>query len=749
MREALEANGWQETDGADWQLQWSSAMPAAAQFESLAEDQCLNHLPGVGSLASKSGLAALSASVSRRLAARGVEPVLATPLTFLMPQDYDALQLFAHEHPEITWIQKPQASARGEGISLVDDVRWVETGHNWLAQEYLDSPHLIEGFKYTLRCYALITALDPLTLHVFDDGFTKLASRPFSTEPALRSDRFRHLTNPDVLARDPSVAVSERNLTRPAYRELLSAQGHDPDRLFAAISAMLTAVVAGARESLARAAWERGGRTGGCFELLGVDVLVDQRIRPWLLECNLSPSLSVEADAATDAARAEAALKRRLLASALEVIGAAGPTGNCGFERVLPAAAPPAALALPRTSELPAGQSAARQLRPAPDLHSWPLDGSLVLHRESSGEPHLLDPLAAYIWTAWSEGLAPEEIVEELVESFPEAAARAQADVWNALGQWVELGLAIPGAEPPEVSEPPAAGPVPLIVWNRQRVYRAIDSAVSVLAADPEAQRWIDAAMPCWDAGPAGDHAAAAIEVAGEDGSWTVIGPGARIPCVSLRQLGPCVRELVLAAGAQAAGGGVLRATIVGWSSGPLALLTGPSDARAELARACLADGGRCVADDLVAVTLDGEGRAVLEGHIVALEESVNPNWYGPMPGPDDEAGALVVTNRGAFSRYWRPGGDEPSPALVAPAVSIAVTPGPEGSLFAPLPVERARGLEDLLSATVAGARRISAPALAGMVGVISRTSCFRAQAGEPVRAAAVLREMLADVQVD
>ena len=38
------------------------------------------------------------------------------------------------------------------------------------------NPHLIDGFKFDLRIYALITCVNPLRVYVYKDGIVRLAT---------------------------------------------------------------------------------------------------------------------------------------------------------------------------------------------------------------------------------------------------------------------------------------------------------------------------------------------------------------------------------------------------------------------------------------------------------------------------------------------------------------------------------------------------------------------------------------------
>jgi tubulin polyglutamylase TTLL4 len=69
----------------------------------------------------------------------------------------------------------------------------VPKNGQWVVNQYLMQPHLINGYKYDLRVYVLVTSFDPLTIFVYEDGLVRFATQPYSTKN--RKDTFCHLTN--------------------------------------------------------------------------------------------------------------------------------------------------------------------------------------------------------------------------------------------------------------------------------------------------------------------------------------------------------------------------------------------------------------------------------------------------------------------------------------------------------------------------------------------------------------------------
>ena len=78
-------------------------------------------------------------------------------------------------------------------------------------QRYVSRPLLLDGFKWDLRLYVLVTSFDPLEAFLYTEGFGRFASEPFSLERSRLQDPFVHLTNVSIQRRHPSERRDEPN----------------------------------------------------------------------------------------------------------------------------------------------------------------------------------------------------------------------------------------------------------------------------------------------------------------------------------------------------------------------------------------------------------------------------------------------------------------------------------------------------------------------------------------------------------
>ena len=52
----------------------------------------------------------------------------------------------------------------------------VKPGEHMVCQQYVSKPFLIDGFKFDLRVYVLVTSCDPLRIFVYEDGLGRFAT---------------------------------------------------------------------------------------------------------------------------------------------------------------------------------------------------------------------------------------------------------------------------------------------------------------------------------------------------------------------------------------------------------------------------------------------------------------------------------------------------------------------------------------------------------------------------------------------
>jgi hypothetical protein len=78
------------------------------------------------------------------------------------------------------FIVKPEASAEGRGIFLTQKVSKIPKNKKLVVQEYIHNPFLIDGYKFDLRIYVLVTRVEPLTIFIYKEGIARFATEKFN-----------------------------------------------------------------------------------------------------------------------------------------------------------------------------------------------------------------------------------------------------------------------------------------------------------------------------------------------------------------------------------------------------------------------------------------------------------------------------------------------------------------------------------------------------------------------------------------
>lgn len=328
VREVLGARGARATESeTDWDVHWADTHWVADVFPGLqlAESQRVNHFVKHQELTRKD-LLVKNLKRTRKALEREQRWDEAAgydffPTTFSLPADYS---LFVEEFKAQggVWIAKPTGRAQGRGIFLFDRLAQVadwsrryrgggggrglegERVENYVVQRYVERPYLLGGKKFDLRIYALVTSFSPLRVHLHRGGFARFSAQRFSMDRRDISDNLIHLTNVAVQregtrhAEDGVGGGSGGGVggTGPLKWDIRSLRLHMGTRhgadtvtqLFSDIEEVVVRSLLAAQSSVIH--------DRRCFELYGYDIIIDEGLKPWLLEINASPSLSADSE---------------------------------------------------------------------------------------------------------------------------------------------------------------------------------------------------------------------------------------------------------------------------------------------------------------------------------------------------------------------------------------------------------------------------------------------------------------------
>ena len=223
------------------------------------------------------------------------------PESFNLPQEKSAFERFRAGCPaDQVYIVKPPSLFGGRGIRLTRSP--AEIGEEiCVVQRYLDRPYLIDGHKFHIRLYVLVTSVAPLRAYLYREGIVRIAPERYGLSDEDLRHPAAHITNTALHVGHPQLRVStdpkEENVghvwSLSAALARMASEGLAREATWTRLRDLVRALLRVLHDGAVFAA-QAAGHTRYCFPpaLFGLDVLIDLDGRPWLLECQRNPAMT-------------------------------------------------------------------------------------------------------------------------------------------------------------------------------------------------------------------------------------------------------------------------------------------------------------------------------------------------------------------------------------------------------------------------------------------------------------------------
>lgn len=299
----------------DYDLVWCDGAIQGDMLKNFKLFQKVNHFPGMFALSRKSNLARNLSKMQKEFP----ESYDFFPQTWLLPaeggdlmrqfksnRDNDEDQNKFDQNNKPNFILKPEAGAQGRGIYVITQQSEVPFEERCVVQRYISNPFLIDGLKFDLRIYILILGCDPLRILIFKEGLARFAVETYEVPNKFNKDnRFKHLTNFAINKFHPDFESNRdaRRADRGHKRNLafiwdhLRKKGYSPEIVWTEIKKLALKTIISVHPMLMhnyKSCQPDDPFNQMCFEILGIDILLDDKLKPYLQEVNHSPSFQAD-----------------------------------------------------------------------------------------------------------------------------------------------------------------------------------------------------------------------------------------------------------------------------------------------------------------------------------------------------------------------------------------------------------------------------------------------------------------------
>ena len=299
VKKLLEDNGFIESRrNEEWTIAWSSGHIKLNYYQKLNKYQRMNHFPRSNELTRKDLLYKNLSKLKELFPGTKFDFL---PESYILPNEFTFLRDEMNKNPNQCWIIKPVASSQGRGIFLTKNISEIPNNCSMIASRYINNPYLINNKKFDLRIYAFVTSIMPLRIYRFKEGLTRFSTNNYNSD---KNDRCAHLTNYAVNKNNKNyiqnmqpfeVDYNSSKWTLTSLKQYFEEHNINSELIFDKIDDIIIKTLISCENNLLTAISKYCSFQENCFELYGFDILIDENLNCWLMECNLSPNLHFDA----------------------------------------------------------------------------------------------------------------------------------------------------------------------------------------------------------------------------------------------------------------------------------------------------------------------------------------------------------------------------------------------------------------------------------------------------------------------
>ena len=279
---------------------WQDSALNPTFLSQLNSFQRINHFPGIYGISRKDYLA----KHLKLMESFHPSEFNFFPNTWILPQELNSLKKFMTSYSGAILICKPPNSSQGKGIFLTRSI--TELPQTCIVQRYLENPLLIDGLKFDLRIYVLVTGVNPLRVYVHEEGLVRLATNSYYKPTDMNMQNiFMHLTNYAINKSSPNYVYNKNSQDdfvghKRSFKALLKRleeDGRNVDKLLNRIDDIILKTLCTVQPFIShiyRSSQPNDSTSAICFQILGFDIFLDNTLKPKLLEVNHTPSFTTD-----------------------------------------------------------------------------------------------------------------------------------------------------------------------------------------------------------------------------------------------------------------------------------------------------------------------------------------------------------------------------------------------------------------------------------------------------------------------